>query len=227
MTVAKKNRLQMLLSRIKNERSVRPVSRIFGLDRGQAIDRYYIEKFLYEHRSLIKGVVLEVAGSAYTRKFGGDKVKRALILQTAKEDHVDIVGNLETGEGIPENAVDCFILTQTLLCIFDLQAAARNATQILKPGGALLLTVPGITPISRFDYERWGQYWSFTDQAVRKLFETLVPPDHISVQTFGNVKIAAAFLYGLARAEVKQKDLDTHDPDFQVVIAAVVKKPNG
>jgi len=224
MPVERKTRFQQLLSKIKNYRTVRPVSRVFGLDRGEAIDRYYIEKFLGENQDLIKGVVLEVANSAYTRKFGGDKVKQALVLHSVKKDRVDIVGNLETGEGIPGNMVDCFILTQTLLCIFDIHAAARNAINVLKPGGVLLLTVPGITPISRFDYERWGQYWCFTDQSIKRLFETIVPPGNITVKTYGNVKIAAAFLYGLALHEVKPKDLDYHDHDYQVVITAVVKK---
>lgn len=204
--------------------SVQPLSRRFGADRGQAIDRYYIEKFLSENQHLIKGVVLEVAGRAYTRKFGGDQVEQSLVLHTLQEKNVDIVGNLETGKGIPENKVDCFILTQTLLCMFDVFSAAKNAVRILKPGGALLLTVPGITQISRFDYERWGQYWSFTDQSVRKLFETLVPPGNIMVKTYGNVKTTTAFLYGLALHELKEKDLDYTDEDYQMMITAVVKK---
>jgi len=224
MPIDKKNRIQQFLSRIKNYRSLQPVSRIFGLDRGEAIDRYYIEKFLEENRGLIKGVVLEVAGSVYTRKFGGEKVIESLVLDPIVKNNIDIVGNLETGEGIPENKVDCFILTQTLLCIFDIHSAARNAIKILKPGGFLLLTVPGITPISRYDYERWGQYWCFTDQSVRKLFDTIVPAENITINTYGNVKIASAFLYGLALHEVSLKELDYHDHNYQVIITAAVRK---
>ncbi len=208
----------------ENFNTVHPVSRRFGLDRGEAIDRYYIEKFLYENRDLIKGVVLEIAGRKYTQKFGSEKVEQSLVLHTICQNNVDIVGNLETGDGIPESRVDCFILTQTLLCIFDVFSAARNAVKLLKPGGVLLITVPGITQISRFDYERWGQYWSFTDQAVRKLFETIVPPGNITVKTYGNVKIATAFLYGLALHEVKPEDLDYNDNDYQMLITAVIRK---
>lgn len=224
MPIEKKSRFQCFLSKLRNYNTVRPVSRRFGVDRGDIIDRYYIEKFLYQNRGLIKGVVLEVANGVYTRKFGGDNVQRSLILHAVEKPDADIVGNLETGEGIPENVVDCFILTQTLLCTFDVFSAAKNAIKILKPGGVLLLTVPGITQISRFDYERWGQYWSFTDQSVRKLFDRLVPAENIEIKTYGNVKTAAAFLYGLALQEIKKKDRDYADPDYQLVIAAVVKK---
>jgi SAM-dependent methyltransferase len=224
MPEKKINRFQQYLTRIRDFRSLRPVSRVFGLERGKAIDRYYIEKFLHENRDLIRGDVLEVANSLYTRNFGGNKVNRSLILNVLKKGNVDIVGNLETGEGIPDNEVDCFILTQTLLCIFDPRAAVRNALKVLKPGGALLLTVPGITQISRHDYERWGHYWSFTDQSVRRLFAGLIPPENVAVRTYGNVKMAAAFLYGLACHEVKRKDLDYRDNDYQLVIAAVARK---
>jgi len=208
----------------ENFNTVRPVSRRFGLDRGEAIDRYYIEKFLHENRDLIKGVVLEVAGRKYTQKFGGEKVEQSLVLHTIPQKNVDIVGNLETGEGIPESRVDCFILTQTLLCIFDVFSAARNAVKVLKPGGVLLITVPGITQISRFDYERWGQYWSFTDQSLRKLFEKVATPGNIDIKTYGNVKTAAAFLYGLALHEIEKEDLDYNDNDYQLVISAAVRK---
>lgn len=225
MSTKKKNVFQRYIAKLKNYNTIRPVSNIFGIDRGKAIDRYYIEEFLHENQHLIRGDVLEIADPSYTRMFGGEKVKRSLILHTVpNKKNVDIVGNLETGEGIPENMVDCFILTQTLLCIFDVQSAVRNAVKILKPGGALLLTVPGITQISNFDYDRWGQYWSFTDQSIRKLFEQIVPPENIVVKTYGNVKIASAFLYGLALHEMKKKDLDFNDHNFQMVIAAVVKK---
>jgi SAM-dependent methyltransferase len=221
----KKSALPQLFERIRLLGSLKPLSRVFGGDRGIPIDRYYIEKFLAENSHLIKGHVLEVAGSTYTRKFGGDNVAGASVLHANNDKkNVDIVGNLETGEGIPKNKIDCFILTQTLLCIFDVQTAAQNAIKLLKPGGALLLTVPGITQISRFDYERWGQYWSFTDLSVRKLFEKIVPPANIEVKTYGNVKAASAFLYGLALHEVKKKDLDYTDPDYQMVISAIIKK---
>ena len=41
-------------------RRTRPLSDDFGYDRGYPIDRYYIERFLAQHRSHIKGRILEV-----------------------------------------------------------------------------------------------------------------------------------------------------------------------
>ena len=48
-------------------RQVTPFSREFGYDRGQPIDRYYIEQFLSAHASDVRGHVLEIADDTYTR----------------------------------------------------------------------------------------------------------------------------------------------------------------
>lgn len=213
------------LKELFSKLDVKPVSRVFGLDRGQAIDRFYIERFLNENRKHIRGKVLEVGNSKYTEQFGGDNVEESLVLHVeGGRKGIDIVGNLETGQGIPENKVDCFILTQTLLCTYEITRAAENSLRVLKPGGVLLLTVPGITQISRFDYERWGQYWCFTDQTIKRLFKRFVPTENIEVSTYGNVKVAAAFLYGLALHEIEVEDLNYTDEDYQMLVAAVVWK---
>jgi len=205
--------------------SKNPVSRVFGFDRGLPIDRYYIERFLEENKNIIKGKVLEVAESSYTEKFGGSNVEESLILHVAQENSkADIIANLETGEGIIENLVDCFIFTQTLPFIYNLKNAVTNSIRLLKYGGYLLLTVPGISQISRYDMERWGHYWSFTNLSLRKLFEEIVSEDNISIKTYGNVKSATCFLFGLSCNELSKKDLDYFDPDYQVIISAVIKK---
>lgn len=209
----------------QNKLTIKPVSKVFGFDRGLPIDRYYIEKFLSENKDFIKDVTLEIAESTYTKKFGGENVKKSLVLNVKNHSKVDIIGNLATGTGVRKNLVDCFIMTQTLPFIYDIHNAIINAVKILKPGGCLLVTVPGITQISRYDMNRWGQYWSFTDLSLRKLFEEIVPSYYITTNTYGNVKSAAYFLYGFAQDELTHEELDYHDPDYQVIIGAVIKKP--
>jgi hypothetical protein len=55
-------------------RRLTPISRSFGYDRGQPIDRYYIANFLGRHSGDIRGHVLEIGDDRYTRRFGGDRV---------------------------------------------------------------------------------------------------------------------------------------------------------
>jgi len=203
----------------------KPVSRFFGTDRGMPIDRYYIEKFLSINSTLISGIVLEIADNSYSKKFGHN-VTQSIVMHVEKSgsDSDILVANLETGEGIHDNIVDCFIITQTLLCIYDIKSAIKNALRLIKPGGVLLATVPGITQISRYDMDRWGHYWSFTDLSMRSLFEEFVPPESIDIKTYGNVKTASAFLYGLAHHEIPRKDLMVNDQDYQLLITAKVYK---
>ncbi len=203
-----------------------PVSSVFGFDRGEPIDRYYIEKFLTQNSRHIKGHVLEIAENTYTIKFGGEKIEKSLIMHKDKfAPGANIIGDLATGEGILENVADCFILTQTLPFIFDLHSCVKNSVKMLKSGGVLLVSVPGITQISRYDMQRWGHYWGFTDLSLRRLYETVVPPECIEIQTYGNAKAAACFLYGLAQKEISRKVLDYSNPDYQIIITAVVRKP--
>jgi hypothetical protein len=46
------------------------ISRLYGADRGTAIDRCYVEDFLARHANDIRGVVLEIQDDAYTKRFG-------------------------------------------------------------------------------------------------------------------------------------------------------------
>jgi hypothetical protein len=51
-------------------------------------------------------------------------------------------------------------------------------------------------------------------------------PAPAEIDTFGNVFIASAFLYGLGVNEVKKKQLDYNDPHYQVIITAKATKTN-
>ena len=138
-------------------RRLRPVSSIFGFDRGPPIDRYYIEAFLSRYTVDIHGRVLEIADSTYTRKFGGDRVVRGDVLPvTVGNPEATIVADLTRADEIPSNMFDCIILTQTLTFIYDMSAAIRTLYRILKPSGVLLATFHGISKISRYDMNHWG-----------------------------------------------------------------------
>ena len=208
-----------------NLRRLTPISSVFGFDRGLPLDRYYIEGFLKRHSADIYGSVLEIGDPSYTRKFGGGAVTRSDVLHAVPGNpKATLVGNLATGEGIPQEAFDCMILTQTLLFIYDVQAAITNIYGALKPGGVLLATFPGISQISRYDMDRWGDYWRFTDASARRLFGDVFELENVKEETFGNVLSTCAFLHGLATHELKPEELDYHDPDYQMLITIRAKK---
>jgi glycosyltransferase involved in cell wall biosynthesis/SAM-dependent methyltransferase len=128
-------------------RRVVPLSRSFGFERGQPIDRYYIERFLGDHAHDVRGRVLEVGDSAYTRRFGGTEVSAIDVLHINDGNpEATIVDDLSRATRLPSAAFDCVLVIQTLHLIFDLAEAVRTIRRILKPGGVVLATFPGISP---------------------------------------------------------------------------------
>ena len=202
----------------------RPVSRLFGTDRGIAVDRYYIERFLEKNKNLIHGNCMEIAENTYTLRYGEERVEKADILHVEGTGMNAVKGDLATGEGIKDNVYDCAIITQTLMFIFDIQSVARNIYRMLKKDGAALITVSGISQISRYDAERWGSYYSFHEDVIRKLFVPLFGEENVEVHSYGNVKTATALLYGLCCEDLREKDFAVDDKDYPVIISAVLKK---
>lgn len=219
------------LVRFGSLRRVEPLSREWGLDRGGPIDRYYIESFMAANRQDIHGRVLEIAEDVYTKWFGGDAVTQPDILQYAEGEHprATFTGDLTSADHIPSNTFDCLIVTQTLQLIYELRPAIATMHRILKPGGVLLLTVPGISQVNRHDSETWGEYWcwSFTGLSMRRLFGERFGPENVEVQTHGNVLAAAGFLFGMGQDDLSRRELDFHDPDYELLITVRARKEGG
>ncbi|MDP2730761.1 MAG: methyltransferase domain-containing protein [Dehalococcoidales bacterium] len=205
--------------RLRYLRRLRKVGAALGFDQGSCIDRYYIEKFLSDHIPDIRGHVLEIGDDTYTRRFGAEQVIRSDVLHRTEDNPgATIVADLTSAGPIPQDTFDCIILTQTLQYIYELPAAIETLHRILKPGGVVLATVPGIAYISRYDLEHWGEYWRLTTQSAKRLFSEVFPPQKVAAQAYGNLLAAAAFLCGLSADGFKAEELDCRHPDFEVVV---------
>jgi SAM-dependent methyltransferase len=215
----REDRLPVGLVSFGSLRRLTPLSRVFGFDRGTPIDRYYIEDFLARNASDIRGRALEIGDDSYTRRFGGDRVIQRDVLHVSDENpRATIIGDLASADHIPSESFDCIILTQTLHLIYDVRAALATLHRILKPGGVLLTTFPGITQIDHFD---WGGtwYWAFTALSAQRMFAEYFPAANFEVETRGNVLASISFLHGIALEELRKDELDYNDPDYQVIIS--------
>ncbi len=205
-------------------RRVTPISQDFGHERGRPIDRYYIDGFLTRHTADVRGRVLEVGERAYTRRFGGDRVTVSDVLHVVPGDpEATIIADLTSAEHIPSDSFDCIILTQTLQLIYDVRAAVATLHRILKPGGVVLATFPGIS--QTYDTE-WGftWCWSFTEVSASRLFGEAFGPGAVAVESFGNVLAAMCFLHGLSVSEVTPQELDYHEPGYAVSVTVRAQK---
>jgi len=202
-------------------RRLSPISRDFGYDRGLPLDRHYVESFLEQHAGDIRGRVLEIGESTYTRRFGGAQVTKSDVL-FVREGNPDatIVADLSNAPQIPDASFDTLVVTQTLHLIYDAPAAVRTMHRILKPGGVLLLTVPYITQVP--NGTEWANtwYWAFTHLAVQRMLGEQFGNAQVAITDFGNVLAASAMLYGLSAQDLTRDELNTCDPDYQVIIGA-------
>ncbi len=198
-----------------------PFDAYSGGRRGLPVDRHYIEQFLAQWRTDVRGDVLETGNSEYTRLFGGKRVRRSHVLNAVPGNHnATLVGDLTDPQLLEPHSLDCIILTQTLQYVFDLGSALRNCATALRPGGTLLVTVPTMTKMSGPDVVATGEYWRFTSADVERLLTGAFGSDAVTVEAFGNLIAATAFLHGLAAEELETEELERRDPDYEMLIAA-------
>jgi hypothetical protein len=202
---------------------IKPISVHYGSDRGKAVDRYYIERALEDCAELIRGRVLEVGGREYTRSFGAEKIVCSDVLDiNPLNPAATIIGDLGVVGALPDSAFDCIVLTQTLQLIYDLDNAIENLYRALAPAGALLITVPGISPIGPEEIRYW--YWSFTELSLKTLLSSRFGESNVQMQSYGNVFASICFLTGLSVAEVGAERLDYTDESYPVTVFACARK---
>jgi SAM-dependent methyltransferase len=194
------------------------------LDRGTSIVRYYIDDFLHRHQSVLTGRILEVAEGRYAKAVGAPDARIDVLFPRAGHPGTTVIGDLATGVGIPLEAFDAILLTQVLPHIYAIKEAIGVVHRALKPDGVVLATFPGVAQVSRYDMDRWGDYWRVTALAARRLFEESFPAPSVVVNTYGNVLSAIAALAGAAAEELTPLELSHHDPDYPILIGVMARK---
>ena len=201
-----------------------PVARDWGYERGRPIDRHYVERFLEQHAADIRGAVLEVQEAEYTRRFGGIRVDRSDVIDLiASNPLATLITDLRSAANIQSDTYDCVILTQTLHIVDDMRAVVSECARILKPGGVLLATLPCASRLC-LEYGHDGDFWRVTEAGARKLFSEAFRSDALDIQAHGNVRVNAAFLYGLACHELPEADFDAVDPYFPLLVSVRAMK---
>ncbi|MBN2349904.1 MAG: hypothetical protein JXJ22_13750 [Bacteroidales bacterium] len=207
-------------------RSVTPVSEYFGIDRGLPVDRYYIGKFLNNNKNLIKGIVLEIGDDFYSKLYGKGITTQEILHFTSGNPVATLTGDLTKTETLKPEIADCFICTQTLNFIYNVKEAIQGIYYLLKNNGTALVTIAGISQISSYDMERWGDYWRFTDKSAQKIFSDVFGEQNVEVQTYGNVLSSVSFLEGISSEELMENELLYNDKNYQLVIAVKAIKKN-
>jgi SAM-dependent methyltransferase len=196
-----------------------PIGVGFGRDQGTPVDRYYIEKFLAARDGVIQGRVLEIGDRDYTDRFGTGVAKSDILNVREGDPETTILADLANCPQIPDDTFDCIILVQTLHYTFDMQATVREVHRILAPGGRVLCTVPGISQVSRYDMDRWGDRWRLTSLSATELFATAFRPEDVIVVTYGNTLSSICLLEGIPAEKLRPRELDERHEDYQLIVA--------
>ena len=199
--------------------------------RGTPVDRYYIDNFFRRWNdppsaSEIHGRVLEFYNAQYASAFGGwggqgSSVSEVEVLDIVENPRATIRGDITDAPQLADGSFDVVICTQVLQLVFHLPRAISTMARILRPGGVLYITVPGVSPGVTPQTEGGGvDHWRFTTASIRQLLMAEFPPEDVIVEGFGNVLAAVASLHGLAAEEFAPAELDHCDPAFETLVAA-------
>jgi hypothetical protein len=202
--------------------SEQPLARDFGLSRGKPIDRFYIEQFLSKHANLISGNILEVGDDVYSKKYATVKSTiKTLQYHNDLNYENETCGDLTNKHTLPEAVIDCFICTQTLNFIYDFNAAIKGIKYLLSKKGAALVTVASICKVSKYDADRWGDFWRFNPQGIKKAFVDVFGENNVEVFAYGNYPAARYLLDGLATQDINIKHLQKTDEEYPVLIGII------
>ncbi|MGB6192337.1 MAG: hypothetical protein WBF42_07715 [Terracidiphilus sp.] len=207
-------------------RRLEPYRPSLGITHGHCIDRFYIEKFLAAHRSVITGDVSEFADNAYTLRFGSGQIRSHVLDIDPANPNATLTLDLACTDAVPSSVFDCILATQVLFEIYDYTAAVHSLFKMLRPGGTALITLPGLCQVIPKNMLGGGHdWWRFTSSSARRLFGDVFGDANVQVASYGNVLSAVAFLHGLVQEELSTAELDFHDPNYELILGISALKP--
>ncbi|HWQ13411.1 MAG TPA: class I SAM-dependent methyltransferase [Roseiflexaceae bacterium] len=190
----------------------------FAPRHGDTPGRYYIDTFLARYAAECRGVFLEFGDTRYRDRFDRQAITRYDVLDITPRPAVTIVGDIQRCPQIPDATYDVIVCTQVLEHVPNPFLAAAELCRILKPGGRLLLTVPAAFPY----HPAPGDYWRFSRDSLRLLFEERLGEIHI--ETFGNrLTVVGAYWHWMCH-HIPPAALDAPDPHNPYIVALYGRK---
>lgn len=188
-----------------------------GQERGTPIDSYYIEAFFSDNKEFIHGKCMEVRDDYYTKKFGENIFQCDIFDMDKTNTKATIHGDLRSSHCIPDSTYDCIMLPHILHLIDDPDRVISEMRRIVKPGGAILATVPSIPRIDPRAGE-WGDFWRFTRAGAWHLFQKYFKRTSIDVSSKGNCLTGLGYWIGQSVHEIPKEKIDQDDELFPVII---------
>jgi hypothetical protein len=201
-------------------RRTRPLSDLWGYDRGLPVDRHYIDRFLRANRDAIRGRALEVGDARYATQLGSAHAVEVLDVQRTPKARW--VADLCAADELPSERFDVFVCTQVLQYVSDLHAALSHSRRVLSDGGVMLATLPVVARVD--PGARANDLRRFTPAGAREAFSSVFGAANVTVTPLGNVLSCAAFLMGVSAQELRATERDHDDPDHPLILGVRARR---
>ena len=90
---------------------------------------------------------------------------------------------------------------------------------------SIILTLAGVSAhISRYDMNKWGDFWRITDKCATKLAKS-AGFEVLKLVSYGNPVSCSAQLNGMSTEDLPIKSLLPSHNDYQLVVALILSKP--
>lgn len=129
-------------------------------------DRYLLKKKIHAYGHLITGRMLDIGAGEVDRYARFFKFTERVTTDIHQGTNVDVVASADK---LPfeQASFDSVVCTQVLEHVPDPQIVVDEMYRVLKPGGAVLATIPQTTPL----HEEPHDYYRYTRYGIQHLFE--------------------------------------------------------
>lgn len=181
----------------------------FGNFRGSPVDRYYLDKFIEEIHSEVKGITLEIGGNqANQENYKFSNVTFYLTMDLEGDD-LDIVGDAHDPAAVDEASLDTVVLFNVLEHCERPWVVVDNIYRWLKPRGQVFCMVPNAQRVHRVPQD----YWRIYPDALNSLFARF---PRRKLYVYGNPLTTLAAYYGIASEELSREELDYYHENYPV-----------
>ncbi|MCB1504820.1 MAG: methyltransferase domain-containing protein [Hyphomicrobiaceae bacterium] len=190
---------------------ISPKNPDYGYEEGTPIGRFYLNRCMHSLCNQITGRVLEFGWPTYAAKAS---CTYELIDINPSNPRAHIVGDI-CDTNLAErykDRYDWIICTAVLHCAKDPFVAVDNMYRMLRSGGHLVLAQQAASRMDPSANE--SDFWRFTPWGLRRLVERY---SSVEVQTFGNVYVLCAYLYGIPAEQIDADKLEYVDSNFPLI----------
>ena len=181
--------------------------------------RHYIDTFLNEFDSTVRGRVVEFMPPFYQERYiGRSEITSYDVWDIVPSAAATIVADLQSAPEVSERSFDTILCTHVLCNVQYPWLAAREIHRMLDTGGLVLCTVPmvlqGYAPHP-------GDYYRFTRDSLQTLFEGF---SKVEYRSYGNSATASGSPQYLMCNHFSRKVLNYHDPNCPSIVAVAAWK---